>query len=178
MKRSYLVTTLILSLPLTSLAEPPKRQLSASAWYHQGVAAMKAGKPDEAKTAFENALKLKPGFSPAKYQLGRIPELRLKTKVAKRKALFKSTIIKEIDFQDATFKEALTALNKMALKASEEEFTPNFVVQDPKDQLEGETVTLKMQNIPVQAALTYILEAVGAEARFDEFATVIRPASK
>lgn len=178
MKNTYITTIVGISLSLSAFAAPEQTKLNATAWYQKGMAAMKAGKPDEAKTAFQNVLKLKPGFAPAKYQLGRIPELNHKTKIAKRKALFKTTVIKEINFSDATFAEALTALNSMASKETKEKFSPNFVIQDPAKKLSDRKVTLKMKNIPLSAALSYILEGAGATARYDEFATVIRPLAK
>ena len=178
MKHTCLSTLIGALLALSAHAEPPKTQLSAAGWYQRGLAAMKAGKPAEAKVAFQNALRLKPGYSPAKYQLSRIPELNERTKIAQRKKLFSSTIIKEINFKEAPFDEALKALNEMAMKASEEKFSPNFVVQDPARKLADRQVTLKMNNIPLSAALSYILQGAGATARYDEFATVIRPAAK
>jgi tetratricopeptide (TPR) repeat protein len=178
MKKSSLSTALALSLAVSAFAEPPKTQYTARQWYQAGMAAVKAGKPDNAKIAFERALKIDPRFTPAKYQLSRLPDLKLETIIAKRKALFKSTIIKEIDFNEAGFDEALEALNEMAVKASKDEFSPNFVVQDPGEKLGKQKVTLKMKNVPLSAALDYLLEAAGAKARYDEFATVIRPAAK
>lgn len=178
MKKICLIPILILTLPITALAEPPKAKLSANGWYKKGIAAMRAGDPDQAQTAFENALKVDPRHSPSKYQLGRIPELKLQAKVNKRKTLFEKTIIKEIDFQDATFSESLEALNKFAIEASKDEFAPNFVVQDPKGLLKDRRVTLKLNNIPVSAALKLILDQSGAVARYDEFATVIKSTGK
>jgi len=178
MKNTYLSTLVGFSLSLSAFAEPPQAKLTASGWYQRGMSAIKAGDPEVAKTAFQNALKLQPGFAPAKYQLGRIPELNARAKIAKRKALFDATIIKEINFNDASFAEALNALNALATEASDKKFTPNFFVQDPAKKLADRKVTLKMNNIPLSAALSYILEGAGATARYDEFATVIRPSSK
>lgn len=175
MKKLLLSASLLLSLALAAAAEPPASKYTARQWYQAGMAAVKAGNPDTAKTAFQNALKVDPRFTPAKYQLSRLPDLNLKTKIAKRKALFKTTIIKEINFEDAAFEEALEALNTMAAKATDDEFAPNFVVQDPDEKLTQQKVTLKMKNVPLSAALDYLLEGVEAKARYDEFATVIRP---
>ena len=168
-----------LTLTCSGIAQDKqKTELNAAAWYKKGLAALKVGKPEEAKVAFENVLKLKPGYSPAKYQLSRIPELNARAKLARRKALFANTLITEINFNDATLKEALEALDIYAVKASKEKLTPNFVIRDPKGKIKDKTVTLKMKNIPASVALKYILEGVGAAATFDEHATVIAPAAK
>ena len=127
---------------------------------------------------FQRALQLNPGLTQAKYELSRIPELNARTKIARRKALFKSTVIPKIDFRDATLKEALDALNEMATTASDKKFSPNFIIQDPGKKFGDKRVNLKMNNIPLSAALTYLLESVGGTARYDEYATPIKPLGK
>ena len=178
MKHTYLTTVIGLMMTLGAHADPPKTTLSAEGWYKRGLAAVKDGKPDDAKTAFQNALKLNPRFTPAKHQLSLIPELNARTKIARRKKLFKDTIIKEINFRDATLKEALEALDKMAAKASKDKFSPNFIIQDPAKKIVDRKVKLKMTNVPLAAALSYILQGVGATARYDEYATPIKPLGK
>ncbi|MFT6863098.1 MAG: tetratricopeptide (TPR) repeat protein [Akkermansiaceae bacterium] len=179
MKKLKALMAVGLSLTCAGLAQETKnKDLNAAAWYQKGMAALKMGKPDDAKVAFQNVLKLKPGYTPAKYQLARIPELNARAKLAQRKALFKSTRIPKIDFNDATLEEALEALNVLATQATEKKFSPNFVIQDPTGTIKERKVTLKMKNIPLSAALTYLLNGAGAQARFDEHATVIRPIAK
>ncbi len=179
MKKLKAIMAVGLSLTCTGLAdETQKKEPSAAALYHSGMALLKKGKPEEAKTFFQKVLKLEPGYTPAKYQLARIPELNLRVKLQRRKALFTSTKIPKIHFSDATLAEALEALNELTSQATEKKFSPNFVVRDPRKKLSEETVSLKMNNAPVSAILKYILEDVGATARFDEHATVIRPTGK
>ncbi|MEN8771921.1 MAG: hypothetical protein ABF379_08420 [Akkermansiaceae bacterium] len=165
-----------LALTCAGIAQDTKnKELSAAAWYQKGMAALKSDHPEAAKSAFQNVLRLKPGYAPAKYQLARIPELSARAKVARRKALFKKTIIPEINFNKATLEEALEALDVLALKASKEGLAPNFVLRDPKGKVTKQQVTLKMKNIPASVALAYILDGTGASARFDEHATLIKP---
>lgn len=178
MKNTYLTTAIGLMMAYGAHAAPQDTKLTATGWYQRGMAAVKAGKVDEARTAFQKALQLNPGLTQAKYQLGRIPELNNRTKIARRKALFKSTIIPKIDFRDATLKEALEALNEMATKASDKKFSPNFIIQDPGKKIVDQKVSLKMNNIPLSAALEYILQGAGATARYDEYATPIKPLAK
>lgn len=174
MKKLKALMAVGLTLTCTSLAqEPQSKPQTAEAWYQKGLKDIQEGKPEDAKIAFQNALKLKPGFPPAKHHLARIPELNARAKVARRKALFDEVVIKEINFKDATLQEALDALNTMAIAANEKKFAPNFVIQDPKGKLKEHLVTLKMNNIPLSAALSYILDGASAQARYDEHATVI-----
>jgi hypothetical protein len=142
-----------------------------------GLSLTCAGLADDTKT-FQKALKLKPGHSPSRYQLSRIPELNARVKLLRRKALFKNTKLEKIHFSDATLAEALEALNELTLQATKKKFSPNFVIQDPKEKLATQTVTLKMHGVPLSAVLKYVLDNVGATARLDEHATVIRPSGK
>lgn len=179
MKKLKALMAIGLTLTCSGLAQQTKnKDVNAAAWYQKGLNALKEGKPADAKIAFENVLKIKPGYSPAKYQLARIPELNARAKLAERKQLFKSTRIPKIDFNDATLAEALEALNELATQATEKKFSPNFVIQDPTGEIKERKVTLKMKNIPLSAALTYLMDGVGAQARYDEHATVIRPSGK
>ena len=139
---------------------------------------MKAGKPAEAKAAFQAVLKLSPGHGHARHQLTQISVVNARVILQRRKALFTSTKIEKIHFAEATLEEALEALNELTLKASDKKFSPNFVIQDPSEKLKGRKVTLKMNNVPVSVALTYILDGVGAAARVDTHATVIRSIAK
>jgi tetratricopeptide (TPR) repeat protein len=173
-----LTANIAIGLALTCAGVAQNRQakeLSAAAWYQKGMAALKAGKPETAKTAFHNVLRIKPGYAPAKFQLARIPELNARAKVARRKALFDEVKIPEINFNKATLEEALEALDVLITKASNKKLAANFVLRDPKSKVSKQQVTLKMKNIPASIALRYILDGTGASARFDEHATVIKP---
>ena len=66
----------------------------------------------------------------------------------------------------------------MATTVSDKKFSPNFIIQDPGKKFEDKRVKLKMNNIPLSAALNYLLESVGGTARYDEYATPIKPMGK
>ncbi|MEJ6717487.1 MAG: tetratricopeptide (TPR) repeat protein [Akkermansiaceae bacterium] len=179
MKKLKAIMAVGLSLTCAGLADDTKKkEQSAAALYNSGVALLKKGKTEEAEATFQKALKLKPGHSPSRYQLSRIPELNARVKLLRRKALFKNTKLEKIHFSDATLAEALEALNELTLQATKKKFSPNFVIQDPKEKLATQTVTLKMHGVPLSAVLKYVLDNVGATARLDEHATVIRPSGK
>ncbi len=179
MKKLKAIMVVGLSLTSTALADEFKEKAKKiQSLYRTGVLAMNAGKGDEAKTAFEAVLKLSPNHGHARHQLKQIPTVNARVALQKRKALFKATKIEKIHFADATLAEALEALNELTLEASEKKFAPNFVIQDPTEKLKERKVTLKMNNVPVSAALNYILDGVGATARVDLHATLIRPSAK
>lgn len=179
MKKLKAMMAVSLSLTTSALADEFKEKAAKiQNLYRSGLIAMKAGKPEEAKAAFKAVLKLQPGHGHARHQLTQIPAVNARVALNRRKALFKSTTITTLHFADATVEEALEALNELTLDASKQTFSPNFVIQDPTEKLKNKKVTLKMNNVPVSVALNYILDGVGAAARIDLHATVIRSIAK
>lgn len=179
MKTMKTIMAVSISLMTSTLADEFKdKAQKIQALYKSGIAAMKAGKGDEAKVAFKAVLKLNPNHGHARHYLKQIPAVNARVALQKRKALFNSTVIEKIHFADATLEEALEALNELSLAATEKKFSPNFVIQDPSSKLKDQKLTLKINNVPVSAALNYILDDVGATARVDLHATVIRPTGK
>lgn len=175
MQKLKAMMTVSLSLTTGAFADEFKEKANKiQNLYRTGLIAMKAGKAEEAKTAFEAVLKLSPGHGHARHQLTQVPNVNKRVALIRRKALFKSTKIAKLHFADATLEEALEALNELTLKASDKEFSPNFVIQDPTGKLKDRKVTLKMNNVPVAVALNYMLDGVGAAARVDLHATVVR----
>jgi len=179
MKRLKAMIALALLLTPSSFADEFKEKAKKiQTLYRNGVIAMNAGKAEEAKAAFEAVLKLSPGHGHARHQLTQIPTVNARVALQRRKALFKSTKIEKIHFANATLEEALEALNELTLEASAQKFAPNFVIQDPSGKLKNRKVTLKMNQVPVSVALNYILDGVGAAARLDLHATIVRSIAK
>lgn len=180
-KMKTLKTIMVVSLSLMTSALADEFQAKAKKiqdLYQSGITAMKNGKGDEAKSAFEAVLKLSPKHGHARHYLKQIPAVNARVALQRRKDLFTSTTIEKIHFSDATLEEALEALSQLALEASEKKFSPNFVIQDAKKLIKNRKITLQVNNVPVSAALNYILDAAGASARLDLHATVIRPVAK
>jgi tetratricopeptide (TPR) repeat protein len=171
---SLLITAAALSL--SCFAE------EADAFYRKGLAAMKQGRVETAAASFRKALALRPDHAQARYQLGQLPTMSDALKARRRESQLAGVRIPEIDFRDVSLSEALQALGTMIEKESAESLgedkaiIPNFMVQDPTGKLGDQAVTLRLKNIPAKAALDYLLQQAGGIARFDEHATVIRPA--
>jgi tetratricopeptide (TPR) repeat protein len=179
MKRLKAMMAVGLSLTTCALADEFKEKAAKiQSLYRSGVTAMNAGKSEEAKAAFEAVLKLSPGHGHARHQLTQIPTVNARVALERRKALFQSTKIEKIHFANATLEEALEALNELTLKASDQKFAPNFVIQDPSEKLKDRKVNLKMNHVPVAVALNYLLDGAGAAARIDLHATVVRSTAK
>ena len=179
MKTLKAIMAIGLSLTTCSFADDLKEKaLKIQGLYGQGLIAMQQGKETEARTAFNEVLKLQPGHGHARFQLTQLTATIAKVNQRKREALFASTIIKEIDFNKATLAETLEALDLSASDATDKKFTPNFVVQDPSGKLDGKTVTLKMTNVPLSGILKYVTDLTGTTIRYDAHATVFRPVVK
>ena len=128
-----------------------------------------------AKQAYQAALRLDPGNAKARYRLGQL-KLRYDQVEAKGHEKKFSTIqIPEFRVEDAEFGEAIRALAQLTEKASEEEFYPNFVIQDPSNTLAARKVSLQMKGVPAGPIFEQLLEMARAKARFDKHAIVIMP---
>ncbi|MCU0749299.1 MAG: tetratricopeptide repeat protein [Akkermansiaceae bacterium] len=147
----------------------------AEALYRQGLAAQKAGDPVAAQKAFSEALKANPNHAHARYNLGQVKINAPAIAARGREAKFGAVMIPEFRMDDASLTEALEALRIMIERESKEKITPNFVIQDPKNQLGSAKIALNLKNMPSRAVMQYILDMGGAKARHDEFAIVITP---
>lgn len=156
-----------------ALAETPAQQ--ADALYKQGLSAERAGDPKAAAEAYTSALKLNPGHANARYNLGQV-KINAGSIAAKgRETKFGAVMIPLIQFEGATLQEALDALSLVIKKESKEDVTPNFVIEDPKNQFADRKISLTLKNMPSKAVMKYILDQSGAKARYDEHAVVIAP---
>lgn len=165
-----------LSLVLVSLLstvtaqQPATPKLSA---YQQGMLAISSGDPVSAEACFIEALRLDPHNTNAQYQLIEVRKNAPAIAAIGCAAKFGAVVIPKIQFDTATLEESLAVLAKMVTKASKDQISPNFVIDDPKSLLASKTISLTLNNIPAKAALDYVLSQAGAKARYDEHAIVI-----
>lgn len=158
-------------------AQPPVQTPAptAEALYRQGQAAEKAGDPAAAQKAYSAALKANPNHANARYSLGQLKITSGAIAAKGREAKFGAVMIPEFKLDAATLQESLDALRIFVEKQSKDQVTPNFVIQDPKNQFAATKITLNLKLMPAKAVLQYLLEQSGAKARFDEHAIVISP---
>ena len=179
MKQWTKIVMVALSLSTSAMGDEFKeRAKKIGSLYKTGILAVEDGEIEAARAAFKEILTLDPNHGHARYQLGQLKQNFERVKMARRKALFKSTKLAKVDFHELTLKEALEALNYMSLEVTEKEFSPNFVVQDPKGVLKNVQINLTLNKVPLSAALKYTLEQAGAVARYDSHATIIRPVNR
>lgn len=168
-------------LAILTLAALPALGETADEFYRQGMAAIKRGDETAARRAFNEALRVSPGHPNARYQLNQLSSMKDQLTKTRKERELASVKLPEVNFSRVSLAEALEALNHMIEAESgkedkEKAITPNFMVQDPSGQLGEREVSLQLKNIPAKAALDYILQQASATVRYDEHATVVRPA--
>ncbi len=156
----------------TSTLSPAQQ---SEVYYRQGQAAVKAGDPDTARTAYLKALQINPRHAGARFSLG---ELKIHSGAIAskgREAKFGAVMVPELKLDQATLQESLDALRAIVEKESNEEVAPNFIIQDPKGSLANARITLVLKAMPAKGVLQYLMDQSAAKARFDEHAIVIAP---
>jgi tetratricopeptide (TPR) repeat protein len=145
----------------------------AETLYRQGQAAEKAGDPATARAAYTAALQANPKHANARFSLGELKHTSATLAAKGREAKFGAVVVPEYKLEGATLQESLDALRILVEKSSKEQVTPNFVIQDPKNQLASAKLSLNLKAMPAKAVLQYLMDSSGAKARFDEHAIVV-----
>lgn len=170
MKTLSIIALFCAASPL-ALAENPTT--NAEAFYQKGLAAEKAGKPDEARAAYLAALKLRPDHANARYRAGQMKIHGESIKSAATEEKIGSVIIPIYRLENDTVKDAIDLLSIAMEKATDGKIAPNFIIEDPKNRLADARVTMNLKNIPVKAILQYLHSQTNTKARYDEHAVVI-----
>ena len=135
---------------------------------------MQAGDVALARESFRGVLQLRPNDPNATYQLGQLKERGPEISAKGRELRFAKIMLPQVDFENSTLQEGLTALATLVEKSAGAENRPNFVLQDSSGKLAAKPVNLHLKNIPAKAVLTYLLEQADATARFEEHAITVR----
>jgi hypothetical protein len=163
--------TLILTTAVLSVSAFAAEKSS----YQQGLDAVKAGNPEEAKMFFAKALKENPNNAHARVQLDEVTKNSASIAAKGREAKFGKVMLDKVALDKASLEESLELLSTMVTKKTNNEIAPNFILEDPKGSLADRKITLQVTGLPAKAVLQYILDQAGAKARFDEHAIVIQP---
>lgn len=169
------IITLIVACSLATQVLAQSTAQNADSLYQKGLAAEKAGDPIAAKNYYTAALKADPKNPHARYSLGQLKLNSGRIAAKGREAKFGAVVIPAFQLDDATFQESLDAFSQIIEKQSNDEVTPNFVVEDPSGILASRKITLNLKNMPAEAVMKYLLDQTGAKARYDEHAVVIAP---
>ena len=177
MKTLRLTLSLFCFTQLSGFADPDSdaKAKQIADLYQTGLSALKSGQRETAKRAFEGVLKLQPKNGHARYQLATLDQNFDRVMLKKRQQDFANTRLKEVYFDNASLSEALESMDRLASEASANNFSPNFILQDPDKKFGDKRISLQLRNVPLSTVLKYVLETVKGNARYDEHATVIMP---
>ena len=84
-------------------------------------------------------------------------------------------VIPVLNLAAASLAEALAGLQVIIERQSKGEVIPNFVIQDPQQQLAAVRISLNLKSMPAKGVMQYLMEQAGAKARYDEHAVVVMP---
>ncbi|MEP6667552.1 MAG: hypothetical protein ABJF10_00280 [Chthoniobacter sp.] len=86
-----------------------------------------------------------------------------------------SIVIPQIQFHEATLSSALDYLRNAVKRQSNNKLAVNFVVQLPADQVNTQTVTLNLTNVPFTEAVKYLCEVANLTYEYDKYAIKLKP---
>ena len=181
MKRTIiLVLGTMLAISISSMAETAaeERVRKVATLYQQGVSALKEGDSGTAAECFREVLSLQPSHGNARYQLLRIGQTKPGLAAKMRQRKLTQIKIPKVNFDETTFSDAIEALDILIRKETGDEFSANFVVQDPHGMLEDKVISMKLGAVPANVVLEYVLKMANATVRYDEHAIVISPIGK
>ncbi len=147
----------------------------ASSLYQQGIIAMNEGKYDIAKMSFQEVLRINPKHLPARKQLLFISSNRNALDIKDRKNTLRKVLIPKVNLDKATVRESLDMLAIQVERESNKKVLPNFIVQDPTGAFKNSRVTLRLNRIPAETLLRYIVDQAGGHIRYDNHAIVVTP---
>lgn len=151
---------------------------TAEDYFQQGEAALEQGNLATARSAYTQALRLNPQHGNARFRLLSLKDVAGEAKVKIKKRQLAKIRLKQVNFEDTPLREVLQDLGVMIEQASEEEFIPNFVLDDSSSGIADNKINLRLRNIPASAVLDYVLSQGKARAVWSEHAIAIRPMGK
>lgn len=181
LKLSTTTLLAVLTFSNISMAEQSSRQTrlnqkqQVASYYKIAEQAFQAG--DKAKTtkALRKALAINPKHGPSYALAIKLKKSGSAFKVKARETQFGSVMLPVVDLQDEPLSEALRILSTLVEEKSNQTVFPNFVIQDKSSTLKDKPITLNMKNVPAKVVLEYLMNMAHASAKFDEYATTIRP---
>ena len=166
------------SAPITANAETDARAERARSFYKIGLIAVDEGNFNLAKQSFREVLKLYPTHPQARRQLIHITTNRNTLEIGRRKATLKKVIIPQVNLEKETLQEALQMLTSQVERESQKKIRPNFIIQDPTGGFNGRSITLRLNRVPAETLLRYIVDQARGNIRYDNHAIVITPRHK
>jgi hypothetical protein len=145
---------------------------------NEGQAAYMKGDIEGAKAAFEMVYTMDSRNVTAINFLTRIKAMKgVNTKGVPIERQIAGVIIPQIQFRDATLSSALDYLKKAVVRESGGKVAVNFVVQLPAEQVNTQTVTLSLNQVPFSEAVKYLASVANLDVEYQKYAIVLKPKS-
>jgi hypothetical protein len=142
----------------------------------KGQTAYMAGDLETAKSAFQMAYEIDSRNTVAIGFLRRIKADEMsKPKPVDMAKQLAGIVIPNIQVKEATLGSALDYMKKAIEKQTAGKRAVNFVVQLPAEQVNTQTVTLSLTNVPFTEALTYLGTVAGLDFVYDKYAIIVKP---
>lgn len=158
--------------PTPAAASPEIQQL-----LQEGQAAYQKGDYEAAKSAFEMVYSMDSRNITAINFIKLIKSTKgavnLKSLPIERQVA--SIIIPQIQFRDATLGSAVDYLRKSVDRQSGGKVAVNFVVQLPQEQINTQTVTLALNQVPFTEAVRYLASVANLDVEYQKYAIVLKP---
>lgn len=84
-------------------------------------------------------------------------------------------VVPQIQFRDATLGSAVDYLKKSVDRQSGGRVAVNFVVQLPQEQINTQTVTLSLSQVPFTEAVRYLASVANLDVEYQKYAIVLKP---
>ena len=158
-----------------TLAERKQKAEQVQTLFNMAEKAYKDGDINVARDTLRIVLDEQPGHAHATALLRKIQLNGSQFELAKKKRIFNSVILKQVDYKEVNLAQALKILNQQVMTASDEKVVPNFVLSDPKKYLGDERLELQMNNVPAGVVLDHLLKKAGATAKFGKYSITVTP---
>lgn len=172
-------TTILSLLLMSTLSMAQQNQavsnteVSPQALYNRGVSAMNRGDVAAAEKDLRAVLQAQPQHPHARYALNQLLLNREKFAARYRENMMKQTKIAKVEYVDASVAECMESLTIQIKAATEQKFSPNFIIKDPTGRLKDKTISLQLANIPAAQVLQYIASTAQCKIVYEEHAIVI-----
>lgn len=176
MKTSFIgsrVSTAVMLLTTAlfmSAAGLPAKAEDLNAVYQQGRAAYYKGDLDTAYRLLSRVAAANPKHAETASMLAYI-RANYQPKDNSLKNQYAAVTLPKVQMDDVTLTEAIEALRAMSKNASGGKVTPNVIVKGA--DLGQRKLSLSLANVPLDEALNYVTQLVGAKATYDKHAVIL-----
>ena len=141
-----------------------------NAIYQQGRAAYYKGDLDTAYRLLSRVAAANPKHTETANMLAYI-RANYQPKDNSLKTQYASVILPKVDMADVTLTEAIEGLRALSKNASGGKVTPNVIVKGA--DLAQHKLSLSLANVPLDEALNYVTQLVGAKATYEKHAIIL-----